>query len=107
MAIKGTLAAIALATMAPNSTLWSDGIPPERFHRQVAVARVIFVPKNRIAATCHVQAPAGLGVVACSRPEKNLIIMPDPCPAADTDYYARIACHELGHLAGWPTTHGD
>jgi antirestriction protein ArdC len=36
----------------------------------------------------------------------KLLIMPDPCKFPATDNYARLMCHELGHLDGWPGSHG-
>jgi len=35
------------------------------------------------------------------------IIAPNPCSFPDTDAYARILCHEIGHANGWPSTHGS
>jgi antirestriction protein ArdC len=33
--------------------------------------------------------------------------MPNPCAFPDSDAYAHLLCHELGHANGWPPTHGD
>ena len=34
------------------------------------------------------------------------VIAPNPCSYPETDLYARILCHEIGHANGWPATHG-
>ena len=49
--------------------------------------------------------PAGMRTNACDTGER--MVMPNPCNFPDTDRYAHLLCHELGHANGWPPTHGD
>jgi hypothetical protein len=41
------------------------------------------------------------GVVACVNDIRgDKMILPNPC-LFKTEHYARVACHELGHINGW------
>jgi hypothetical protein len=42
---------------------------------------------------------------ACSFGPPNEIYMPNPCSFPPSDDYARLMCHEIGHLNGWPDNH--
>lgn len=48
----------------------------------------------------------GEGVIACTYYQRtpNEIVMPNPCQYPEDDY-ARVLCHELGHVRGWPGNH--
>lgn len=88
--------------LAPNSTLISTGVPPARYRKDNA-AVVYFV--DDVSPLCGRASTPGFVIVACAR--GNQIAMPNPCRFAASEYYARIMCHELGHVSGWPGTHGD
>jgi hypothetical protein len=82
-----------------------DGWPPPRF--QIMPDKAVHILFGRVAinAECgYAQWP--LVIEACSQPDEKLLIMPDPCKFPAEDNYARLMCHELGHLARWPGTHG-
>lgn len=108
-----TLAILALALLpaqtspAPNSTLWSSASPPPRYHGN-AVVVTGYVSPAMIGELCG-KAPPGMVMMACSGNDKDgnpLIIIPNPC-LFDDQSFARLLCHEKGHILGWPATHGD
>lgn len=96
--------AFAAATLAPNSSPINDGYPPIRFMGE-ATAVVVFV--DDVSSLCG-KAPPGYVVLACAVPENHAIALPNPCFERFKDeQFAKIACHEKGHINGWPETHGD
>lgn len=46
------------------------------------------------------KAQKGWQTRACTFLDKNIILMPNPCNYPN-DGYARLFCHELGHVNGW------
>jgi len=102
----------ALAGCGPvmDATEWSDAMPPQRF-RGDGVATVFFLSRADIEQICGAgrQPPAGSAVLACSTRKngRKIIVMPNPCVVGDIDYYARLMCHENGHIAGWGALHED
>jgi hypothetical protein len=98
--------AAALAA-APNSTPYSDSRPPVLFQRDATMTLEV-ANQGEIDDTCHAlfgNPPSGMRTQACTSGRK--VIMPNPCSFPDSDAYAHLLCHELGHLNGWPATHGD
>lgn len=95
-------------TLAPNSTLWTDSLPPERYAVE-GFATVAFLTPDNVAKACGLTAPEGMRVVACTKRYEGraLVIMPLPNEAGKSEYYAQLMAHELGHLNGWPATHGE
>jgi hypothetical protein len=89
--------------IAPNSTYYSDGMPPERFRANNQVM-VRFGSQADIEGICG-KAPCGKIMLACQPPRQ--MILPNPCRYGPSDQYAKLVCHELAHLNGWPATHGD
>jgi len=91
--------------VAPNSTYYSDGAPPARFRADNQV-EVVFRSPTEVARICGGGTPptCGMQILACQQGGK--IYMPNPCGSAE-EFYGRLLCHELGHLNGWPSTHGD
>lgn len=86
---------------------WSESIPPERF-RVLGLVPVVFAKFEDLPTLCGVDVPPGKVLMGCTRRTKEgvpIVFMPDPCPVAEVDYYARIACHELAHAGGWPGDH--
>jgi hypothetical protein len=79
---------------------------PQRFRGPVDRVRLDFKSAAEVNRYC-----AG-GVVLCDRvfyacASGRRITMPNPCDYPAGDEYAALLCHELGHLNGWPATHGD
>lgn len=93
---------VALAT--DKTGYLSDDQAPLRF-RSNNTAIVSFV--SVIEQYCGI-APPGYVFMACETLYKGnpVIFMPNPCAYPDSDAYAHLLCHELGHVNGWPATHG-
>jgi hypothetical protein len=94
-----------------DSSSFSEIIPPERFQGDGG-AVVIFGGMATVRKLCAgVKLDDGATApLACSGVNDKgtpIIVAPNPCLAAQSDLYAAILCHELGHLNGWPSTHGD
>lgn len=88
-------------------SLYSDAVPPQRFQGDVN-ARVEFVRSSAVEPRCRaigftMPLRRGDTVLACSG--NATIVIPNPCLYAAGDGYARLLCHELGHVNGWPATH--
>lgn len=105
----GLLALLAAATghvPTGNGTPNFDGWPPARFAGGNA-ARVYFTTQAVINRKCDdIPDPPGFYTEACSSgPHPNTIYAPNPCAFPAGDDYARLLCHELAHLNGWPESH--
>jgi hypothetical protein len=97
----------AAAVLAPDSPLYDDGRPPLRFQGDATV-RLEITDQAGIERSCHAlfgAPPAGMRTNACQTGER--MIVPNPCRAPQTETYARLLCHELGHANGWASTHGE
>jgi hypothetical protein len=95
------------AALAANSTPYSDGAPPARFQKDVTVT-IEMREQAGIDAGCRAlfgAPPSGMKTNACYTGAK--VIMPNPCTYPETDTYAHMLCHEIGHANGWAPTHGD
>lgn len=100
------MAAAAVAT-ATAPSLYSDARPPVRFQSDATVSLQLSNQAG-IDRACHPlfgPPPAGMKTDACE--VAGRIVAPNPCAYPDTDAYAHLLCHELGHANGWPRTHGD
>lgn len=102
--------ALALALSSPASQLngtMNAGLPPVRFQNN-AVAIVVFTDRIGIDAECGV-APPPYTVIACTKAigDTPVVFMPNACPAGATEYFARIMCHEMGHVQGWSGEHEE
>lgn len=100
-----TIALAALAALGAN--LFTDARPPERFQSDAAFTVEVRDQKgiNRVCHPLFGVPPAGMKTDACST--EGRVIMPNPCDFAETERYARMLCHEMAHVNGWPPTHGD
>jgi hypothetical protein len=99
-------AAVAI-NLAPHSALFSDATPPARFQHDRTIT-LEFAQGSDITRECQGRfgvPPAGYKTNACYTGTRA--IMPNPCTFPQTDGYAHMLCHELGHANGWPRTHGD
>lgn len=94
------------ATEPPNSTPFSDGIPPVRYQKENG-SIVLFL--DDISTVCGKSGDPKMILIACQfeKDKAPILVLPNPCKFAGIDWYARIACHELGHRNGWPRLHGD
>lgn len=92
----------------PHATWYNTGSPPKRFQKDVKVM-VYFQNPNIInrGGGYHNRPFCGSTVFAYSDPDSKTMNLPNPCDYPQTDAYARLICHELGHINGWPAYHGD
>ena len=100
-------AVVAAVLMAASSALFTDARPPERFQ---SPTRFVMEVRNQAAidSICHPLfgvPPAGMKTDACA--VEGRVIAPNPCDFAATERYARMLCHEMAHVNGWPPTHGE
>ena len=87
-----------------DQPLINSGYPPVRYHKD-DFALVAFT--SDVEAICGKGAP-GYRIIACAYSERRVVIMPNPCSMEFTgEQFARIMCHEMGHIQGWPATHDD
>lgn len=88
-------------------SLYSNELPPERFQHNATVV-LMTTDQVGIDQACLAQfgpAPPGMKTDACE--SGGRIVAPNPCSYPETDLYARILCHEIGHANGWPAAHGS
>ena len=101
------LSSSARTPVSPIATgLVNAEMPPERF-RGNSVAVVVFTDRAGIEEMCG-KAEPGSVIIACHQKTKNgtsVIAMPNPCILGDTEFYAKIQCHENGHGQGWGREH--
>lgn len=91
----------ALLLLATAGSTMDDGWPPPRYRRDTW-AHVLFVAPKRITTFCDdVPNPPGWETEACQ--EGFTVWMPNPC--LFDEEYARILCHEIGHVNGWSNNH--
>lgn len=104
-ALAISLAAAMLA--APTNTLYHGpifaGMPPARLQGD-GIGLVAFV--SDVRKFCGDPGP-GYVIYGCTREiaKQQVIFLPNPCPSGDFEFYARIACHEAAHRAGWGANH--
>ena len=98
-----TLLAAVLAAADPSP--FSDALPPDVFRRNASFSLELR-DQAGIESTCNAffgPAPEGFEIGGCQTGRR--IIAPNPCLYAQTESYARLLCHELGHLNGWSAMH--
>jgi hypothetical protein len=91
----------------PNATWYSGGTPPIKYQKDVKVTMYFDQPNiiNRTLYKGH--AVCGSSLFAYTDTQNKVMHLPNPCTYPQTDPYARLACHEMGHANGWPGYHGD
>ena len=87
----------------PNSTYYSDSEPPARFAHVPAVTLRIRFGARAIERLCG-KPPCDMEFLGCTDGEN--MALPNPY-TTDSAQFAKIVRHELGHVNGWPETHGD
>lgn len=117
--IKSAALAVSLTMAGPSAALGDFPIPqapdrtivetapPEYWDAPDAPFVVIFGAPEEVDAVCagprHLLRP--YVVLACTRDDLDLVIMPNPC-LYQHEYYAKLLCHEQAHLTrrdrkGW------
>lgn len=89
-----------------STGLVNADMPPERY-RGNSVAVVVFTDREGIEAMCG-KAEQGSVIIACHQRTKegvSVITMPNPCALGNSEFYAKIACHEAAHGQGWGREH--
>lgn len=95
--------ATAAAVAAPQP--FADSAPPERFTGNV-VMQLDIRDQEGINAACHPlygAPPPGMQTNGCAF--GSTVVLSNPCALAATESYARLLCHELGHVNGWSADH--
>ncbi len=91
------------------AALLSNATPPVKYQGNTATVLVTIDDANT-EKTCGV-APEGWHYMACEYRDKKtgtpIILIPNPCKYDETDEYAHLLCHELGHVNGWNRTHDN
>lgn len=95
----------ALAASLGTSSMIDSGYPPDRYQGDGSAPHTTFLtPQAGINLLCGT-APKGFRTIACVTGGGQLVL-PNPCQTAYAGQsYATVACHELGHLNGWPANH--
>ncbi|HEX8569373.1 MAG TPA: hypothetical protein VF699_05550 [Caulobacteraceae bacterium] len=105
--LLAALAAAAPSTAPAAPTPFSDGRPPAQFQGSATVT-IEVGDQARIDRVCHPlfgRPPEGMKTDACHTGER--VVLPNPCTFPQSDGYAKILCHELGHANGWSANHDD
>jgi hypothetical protein len=101
------LASVAFPLASATNPKINNGMPPERFRGDVATV-VIFTDRAGIGRLCGIAQPPYTIIACAGRIDGTpVIVMPNPCPLGDSEIYAKVMCHEMAHINGWPATHGD
>lgn len=99
------LAMLLAASAWGYGTTAFDGWPPLRFTRDTS-AFIHFVAPQFVSAKCDDGKPdPDHPTEACSFGPPSEVYVPNPCDYDARDDYARLLCHEIGHLNGWPANH--
>lgn len=75
---------------------WVEGAPPEYWSPPDAPVLILFGDPLAVNEVCGPPPPNRV-ILACTNPERRVILMPNPC-LYQHEYYARLQCHENGHL---------
>lgn len=101
------LCALNIASAAPVAPAIGHmaPLPPLEYNKPVnKVVEVTFTHPVLVHLACGGDIPSDLQIFACARVNGNRMIVPDPCLHTE-ESYARLLCHELGHINGWPADH--
>ncbi len=91
-----------------------NGWPPARFTADVTPTSVAFIDRTAMGAACggtvgspvEIEACTRLGLAGDGRILRSDVTLPNPCEGFEGEDFARLACHELAHINGWPADHG-
>lgn len=80
-----------------------SGMPPERYQGD-SIGIVAYV--TDLETYCGPPTP-GTVMLGCHRVIEGTSVqfLRNPCQFGETNWYARIACHESAHSAGWTGRH--
>lgn len=94
----------AVPAGAKTGTYVDDGYPPKNLQGDLMMNGVVeFLHDVQIGCG---KADPGTILEACSIESAPKLVLPNPCdPKFAGQSFARLTCHELGHLHGWPGNH--
>lgn len=81
---------------------------PDTPQRSDTAIRVEFVDSHLVGRRCAQRGATYSGqpaMDAISCANAAMITAPNPCSVIDGGWYARLLCHEMGHVNGWPQSH--
>jgi hypothetical protein len=91
---------LAAILAAGSTSMLDDGWPPIQYTAD-NTATVLFA--TDVNASCGANPKGGILEACQSGPR---ITLPNPCNGKfQHETFARLTCHELGHLNGWPGNH--
>tara|TARA_R110000772_G_scaffold89304_2_gene185111 strand:+ start:8803 stop:9123 length:321 start_codon:yes stop_codon:yes gene_type:complete len=104
MKALAALLPLVLVSASPVAGVVYSGTPPVQYWGQGAAFTVY---ANDVNEFCPVAVRPGAVLLGChyERDGLSIIVLPNPCVLAKTELFARLACHEKGHLNGWPGDH--
>ncbi|MBB3990303.1 hypothetical protein [Croceicoccus naphthovorans] len=93
---------------APDFTDPTDPhLPPVQFRSSKVKPTILFAHPDVVNIACRPNLghpiPPGSRIIACAAQtgkDQGVLIMPDPCLYAETDWYAYVLCHENAHISG-------
>lgn len=97
-----TLVDASHAERTATETLALIPMPPERFRGDVNAA-VHFASPEKVTELCGGKVENKL-LLGCATSRPPQMAVPNPCSYPD-EIYARILCHEIGHLNLWTEKH--
>lgn len=98
------LAAVAAASVPPGYGVKdTDAFPPLRFQRDTVATIATAGTEDVLNEDCG-KPDSGIRLGCTLIRQHNLVVVPNPCHYPE-DFYARILCHELGHVQGWGGLH--
>ena len=103
--LKDLLALLAASSFLAAPQTFTDAAPPDRFTKN-AVITLELKDQAGIDAECQWRygtPPAGMQTNGCAF--DATVVAPNPCEFARSERYARLLCHELGHVNGWSSGH--
>ena len=84
-------------------------LSPPGVYQQGTKVSVEFVHPARVGLRCAERGAKFLGLPAINSgacADRHLMTLPNPCYSTQTGgWYARLVCHELAHVNGWPADH--
>lgn len=105
--IRAFVIAVSFALAAPSAPL-VERPPAEFLTAPDAPVVIMFADPVTVDAVCRrasTPVPEGYVILACTRDDIRVQLMPDPCLFPD-EFYASLQCHENAHLSrnnltGW------
>ena len=96
---------VAACAVAATTSMVDSGYPPPKYQHDGIAAVTFFVGQKKINSICGEAGP-GYQTQACAFSGDRKLVLPNACDAEfEGQSFARLVCHEMGHLNGWPGNH--